>query len=307
MSNFYTVTLPTTAASASPFRSKLFVPGSRPELFDKAAATRADALSFDLEDAVINEKKEAARAATVLFLRRLPAARRQIIIVRVNRITSGYFRPDIEAIVGPGLDIINIPKVESASDIQAAEEFIGNAEIKAGIEMPIKLLATIESPKGLRLAAEIANASPRLIGLQIGFNDFCAACGIDRQETLVLNSVRLAVRYAAAEAGIAAYDTPFIDVTQPVQFRAEAEDARRFGFTGKSCIHPAQVPIANEVFAPRDDQIAFARKILRAAEEAAAKGRGAFLLDGQMIDNPVISQARSIVALTERVRNAPAE
>lgn len=285
-------------------RSKLFVPGSRPEIFEKAAGSAADALSFDLEDAVAQGKKAEARAHVAAFLQTYKNSSGKIIIVRVNEISSPLFEADVEAIVGPGVDIINVPKVESSDDVSKAALAIARAEKKHGLEGKIRLLTNIETPKGLRQAAEIAAADPRVIGLQIGFKDLLSRWGIDSRDAGAQQYVRLQVRLAAAEGGVTAYDGAFTDIKQPDAFRAEAENARRMGFAGKTCIHPNQVPIANEVFAPRAEEVVYAEKVLAAAREASERGAGVFTLDGQMIDEPILAQARAIVALAAKMSAA---
>lgn len=271
-------------------RSKLFVPGSRPELFAKAAASGADALSFDLEDSVAMDRKAEARQAVSAFLRERAADRCQTMLVRVNGLGSGLFAADVAALAGSGVDIINVPKVGSPDDVRRALDVISG---------DIKILANIETPKGLRLAAEIATTDARIAGLQVGFIDLFSQCGIDSREIAAKYSIRLAVRLAAAEAGIAVFDSAFADVKNLEGFRAEAEAARSLGFSGKSCIHPAQVAIANQVFAPSTDEIARAEEILAAVRE---RGQGVFLLDGQMIDKPILERARAVVRLAESLK-----
>jgi citrate lyase subunit beta/citryl-CoA lyase len=286
-------------------RSKLFIPGSRPELFDKAAGSAADALSFDLEDAVAQEKKAEARAHIASFLKRSNNVPGKIMIVRVNAITAEMFDGDVDAIVGASANIIiNVPKVESRDDVSKAVEAIARAEKTHASSGKIRLLANIETPKGLRMAAEIATCDPRVMGLQIGFKDLLSRWEIDSRDAVAQQYVRLQVRLAAAEGGIAAYDGAFTDIKQPDAFRAEAEAARRMGFAGKSCIHPSQIPIANEVFAPRAEEIAYAEKILAAARDAANRGLAVFTMDGQMIDEPIIAQARAIIGLAAKVNTA---
>jgi citrate lyase subunit beta/citryl-CoA lyase len=283
-------------------RSKLFVPGSRPSLFDKAALGPADVLSFDLEDSVLPDKKSEARAAVAGFLRQDSTVRNKIMIARVNEPGSEWFHSDIAMLVGPGLDIINLPKVESVDQINMAVDEISRIERSQGLTKETGILANIETPKGLRLAFEIATANPRVMGLQIGFTDFSRICGIDSRDKTALNSVRLSVRFAAAEAGIATFDGAFLDVNSPDLFRIDAEEARNFGFVGKSCIHPTQVPIANEVFSPDAGEVARAESILAAAAEKMQAGVGAFLHEGKMIDAPVISRAKSLVSRATAVR-----
>ena len=194
-------------------RSKLFVPGSRPALFEKAVASAADALSFDLEDAVAADRKAAARAAIAGFLR-AGALGGKAIIVRVNALDTDLFALDVQAMVGPGLDVINVPKVESGEDIRRAVAVIAQAEQAAGVTRPIGILANIETPKSLRLAYEIAAADPRVLGLQLGFGDLLLPYGISRTDEAAGSYARAAVKFAAAVAGIACYDGAYFDVTR---------------------------------------------------------------------------------------------
>ncbi|MDQ8729253.1 CoA ester lyase [Bradyrhizobium sp. LHD-71] len=279
-------------------RSKLFVPGSRPGLFAKAAASAADALSFDLEDAVASDRKADARRAVAAWLQSRAASK--VIVVRVNGWSSGLFEQDLQAVVQPGLDIINLPMVESADEVREAARLLDRREAAADIARPIGLLANIETPKGLRMAAEIATASERVVGLQIGYADLFEPFAIDRRDLHALNHVRVTVRLAAAEAKVPAYDGAFAGVAEPDLFRAECEAAQRLGFAGKSCIHPSQVPIANACFVPRPAEVEQARRILAAASEAAEQGVGAFVVDGRMIDEPFLVSARAVVALHEQ-------
>ncbi len=282
-------------------RSKLFVPGSRPELFEKAAASAADAVSFDLEDAVAPERKSAARTSVASFLRN-PGLAGKVAIVRVNALRTEWFADDVAELAGAGLDIVNIPKVESADDVRAAIDVISRSELGVP-DGRVRILANIESPKGLRLAAEIACADPRVMGLQLGFADLFLPLGIERRNARALEFVRVAVRLAAGEAGIAAYDAAFPDIKNPEFCREEAKAARQLGYAGKSCIHPSQIAIANEIFAPRADEIEHAGKVLAAARDAAERGVQAFVVDGQLIDAPMIAHARAIAAAQDRTAN----
>ncbi|WP_426957878.1 HpcH/HpaI aldolase/citrate lyase family protein [Muricoccus radiodurans] len=281
-------------------RSKLFVPGSRPELFAKAAASAADALSFDLEDAVAPSRKAEAREAVAGFLRGdLPA--NQAMVVRVNGLATPLFAEDVAAVAVPGLHLLNLPMVEGAEEVREAAAALARAEAANGVARPIGILCNIETPRGLRLAAEIAGADPRVVGLQIGYADLFEPAGIDRTDPAALAHVRMAVRLAAAEAGVAAYDGAWAKVAEPDAYRAEAEAARRMGFAGKSCIHPTQIALANEVFRPSEAAIAKARKVVAAAETQIAGGTGAFLVDGDMVDAPFIESARALLALARRL------
>jgi citrate lyase subunit beta/citryl-CoA lyase len=283
-------------------RSKLFVPASRPELFAKALAGPADAISFDLEDSVQESRKVEARRILGTFLRQTPPGPGgKVVIVRVNGLTTPHFDADIAAVAGPAVDMINLPKPESADDVRAAAAALARHERDHGIDRPIGILANIESPRGLRLAAEIASAHPRVVGLQLGLGDLFEPFGIDRADTHAVHAMQLAVRLAAAEAGLWACDTVYGTVSDPDGYTREAAAARRLGYLGKSCIHPSQVPLANAVFRPTDAEIAAARRVVEAARGAESRGVGAFLVDGRMIDIPFIKRAEAILGAARRL------
>jgi citrate lyase subunit beta/citryl-CoA lyase len=278
-------------------RSKLFVPGSRPELFAKALAGDADALSIDLEDSVAADRKEEARAAVALFLQSAEAAgSRKVLIVRVNAQGTPHFEADVLAVTRSALALINLPKVESAQDVHAAVAALERAQTANGVAGTVRILANIETPKGLRNAAGIATAHHRVAGLQLGYVDLFEPAGIDRHDPANVHAAMFAVRMAAAEAGVFAYDGAFTDIKDAQGFSDEAQRARRLGFWGKSCIHPSQVPLANAAFSPDPREIQFAQRVLAASREAAARGAGVFTLDGRMIDLPMIRRAETIVA-----------
>lgn len=283
-------------------RSKLFVPASRPELFAKALAGDADALSFDLEDAVQEARKGEARKTLQAFLRQVserPAGK--ILIVRVNGLTTSHFEADVAAVACPAVDMINLPKPESVEDVRSAAATLARVEAERGIGHPIGILANIESPRGLRLAAEIARAHPRVVGLQLGLGDLFEPFGIDRTDARAVHAMQLAVRLAAAEVGVWACDTVYGTVADPDGYTREAEAARRLGYIGKSCIHPSQVPLANAVFRPTDAEIAAAHRVAEAARGAETNGVGAFLVDGRMIDMPFVKRAESVLATARRL------
>lgn len=279
-------------------RSKLFVPASRPELFAKALASQADAVSVDLEDSVIESRKSEARASIAKLLQTPEVlSSDKKIIVRCNALDSTHFESDLQAVTQTSLNILNLPKVESASDIHAAVDILEQAEIHNDVTQAVGILANIETPKGLRLATEIAAAHPRVVGLQLGLNDLFNSLGINRQVSGNVHAVMFAVRMAAGEAGVFAYDGAFANIQDESGYRREAGMARHMGYLGKSCIHPNQVKLANEVFTPSDDEIALALRILEASREAESNGAGAFKLDGTMIDLPAIKQAELIVGM----------
>jgi citrate lyase beta subunit len=283
-------------------RSKLFVPGSRPELFAKAMSGAADAISIDLEDAVEESRKGVARDAAAAFLRtRQRDADGKIVIVRANALSTPHFEDDLKAVIGPALDMLNLSMAESAEDVRAAAAAMTRFEHAAGLSKSIPLLVNIETPRALRLAADIANADPRVAGLQLGFGDLLEPLGIDRDNAPAIAQIQLALRLAAGEAGVWACDSAFANVEDVDGYRREAEAARRLGFVGKSCIHPSQVPIANAVFRPSDADIAHALRVVTAGRQAKRNGVGAYMVDGRMIDAPFERRARDIVAWARRL------
>ncbi|AYD65536.1 CoA ester lyase [Achromobacter spanius] len=277
-------------------RSKLFVPGSRPELFAKALSGPADALSFDLEDAVAPSRKAEAREHLARMLADpQTAASGKTLIVRVNALDSGHFHADVQAVVRPGLHLVNLPKAESEADVVAAASAIEQARAANGVKEPVGLLLNIESPRALRRAATLAAAHPSVAGLQLGLGDLFEPAGISRRQNVAVQQAMFALRMAAAEAGVFAYDSAFANIEDEAGFRAEAELARSLGYLGKSCIHPRQVPLVNAAFRPTDEEIAHATRVVQAAREASDKGVGAFVVDGRMIDGPFLRRAEAIL------------
>jgi citrate lyase subunit beta/citryl-CoA lyase len=235
------------------------------------------------------------------FLRSLPAGESKTIIVRVNGIATEHFEADVEAIAGPGLDLINVPMTETGDDVRKAAAVIARVEKAKGIVQPIGILANVETAKAFRLAAEIASADPRVAGLQLGFGDLLEPLSIDRYDPAVVLHFQLGVRLAAGEAGVFAYDSAFANVKDTEALKREAETARRLGYLGKSAIHPSQVPIINAAFRPSDAEIAHSLRVVEAAREATAKGVGAYMVDGKMVDAPFVVRAEAIVALARRL------
>ena len=282
-------------------RSKLFVPGSQPELFAKALAGDADAVSFDLEDAVVEARKAEARTAVADFIASAAVAQAaKLIIVRTNAPDSPYFMADLAAIVRPGVTLLNLPKLESPQALLAAVAAIEVAERANHVLQPIGLLVNIETPRALADAARMAAAHPRVAGLQLGLGDLFEPYGIDRADPRNVHAVMFAVRMAAAQAGVFALDGAFAALDDDAGYREEARMARQLGFIGKSCVHPRQVGLANAAFAPSAAELAMARRIVEAAQVAGASSRGAFVIDGRMIDAPFLRRAQALLARAPR-------
>lgn len=297
--------MPTPRSSAAlGFRSKLFVPGARPELFDKALAGDADALSFDLEDAVLPAAKAAARAAVATLLDRMAVLPRRpsrpLIIVRVNAPGTPWFDDDLRAVVRPGLDWINLPKAETAADVRDTVAALQAAEAAAGGLPPLALLVNIESARALLQAAAIGAADARVAGLQLGLADLYEPLGIERSDRANVHATLHALRLAAGAAGVPAYDGAYPDLADLDGYRAEALMARRLGFAGKSCIHPRQVGAANEVFGATAAELTWARQVLDAAAQAQSQGHGALTVDGRMVDAPFIRRAQALLGAAGR-------
>jgi citrate lyase beta subunit len=286
-------------------RSKLFVPGSRPELFAKAMASEADGLSFDLEDAVDESMKDEARRELARFLHGLREGHGKTLIVRVNGLETPHFEADIAAIAGTGVDFVNLPKPESADDVRACADALARAE--RGTSRNAGILVNIETPKALRLAADLATASPRVVGLQAGWGDLIEPLDIDRYNLPMIEALLLQIRIAAGEAGVWAYDGAYANIKDPQGYKREAESSRRLGYLGKSCIHPTQVPLANAVFRPSDAEIAHSLKVVEAARDAASRGVGAFTVNGKMVDGPFVRRAEAILTLARKLQLSPPE
>ena len=283
-------------------RSKLFVPASRPELFSKALASAADALSFDLEDAVHESRKEEARRSLALFLRSAEAAAsRKTIIVRVNPAASIHFAADLDAVLQARVDLINLPKPQSAAQVRKVVAAIEGIERARGLPAVTRLLINIESPLALRVAFQLAGAHARVAGLQLGLGDLFEPLAIARGDLAAVHAALFATRMAAGEAGIFAYDAAFADIGDMDGFRSEARRARDLGFLGKSCIHPSQIAVANEVFCPTAAEIARAQKVLAAVAAAEVKGLGAYVVDGKMVDGPFLTRAATVLAAARRL------
>jgi citrate lyase subunit beta/citryl-CoA lyase len=201
--------------------------------------------------------------------------------------------------------MLNLPMVEDPAAVVRAAELLEQFEAQRGIEQPIGILVNIESPRGLRKAVEIASAHKRVTGLQIGFGDLLAPLGVRQGHAGIMEHIRIQVRLAAAEAGVDAYDGANVNIANPDGYRADAIAARDLGFVGKSCIHPTQVPIANDVFMPSQEDVDHALRVVAAAREYLGKGTGAFVVDGKLVDGPFITSAERLVETARRAGMIP--
>ena len=226
-------------------RSKLFITGNCLDQLQDAMQSKPDALSIDLEDGVEAPHKAHARESVSNFLRsnRLPCQ----VWVRINGLNSSHLVSDILALASAHVDLINLPKTESASDLQVLEQLLSHIEAVEGIGRRIRIVPTIESARGLKNAYQIGAASPRVLALQLGAGDLAMSTGIDRLGN-GLDFIRTSISLAAAEAGIVALDSTPHGMNDLASFEADALKARSFGFRGKSCMLPAHVSLANRIF-----------------------------------------------------------
>lgn len=271
------------------------MPAVRPELFPIALAGEADAICFDLEEGVPAERKAEARESLAEFLRNLNSAVRPLLLVRVNPAASPDLPLDLDVAVHASISAIALPKVEASADIELVDGLLSKLERERGIADPLGLLITIESPRGLRLAADLAKSSSRIIGLQLGFADLLEPLGISSADSAARNQIRLMARLAAAEADVDCYESAYPQFNDEMGFLAQLQDARAIGFAGATCIHPKQIAAANQVFTPTAQDIEEAAGIVQAFEEAARKGSAIAQFQGKMIDRPFLLRAQKIL------------
>lgn len=284
-------------------RSLLFVPADGGPKLDKALASGADAVIVDLEDSIVLERKPAAREAALAFLKKAGATKqRPRLLVRINGLETGMTDADLDAIIAGAPDAVVFPKAEGGASVIHLDAKITAREAIAGIpEGQIKILAqAVESAAGLFAAGNFRNASGRLIGLTWGPEDLSAELGAEANRDVrgeLTEPYRLArsiCLYAAAVAKVPAIETVYVDFRNSEGLRRDTEAARRDGFVGRLAIHPAQVPVINDVFAPTAAQIAKAKEVVAAF--AAQPGAGAVGIDGKMYDRPHLARAQALLA-----------
>lgn len=281
-------------------RTMMFVPGNSSSMIKDAGIYHADSIMFDLEDSVSILEKDAARMLVYQAIKTVDYNGTEL-VVRINDIESEFGRADVFAMVKAGVDVIRLPKTETVDDILAVEAVIAEAEKtfkkKAG---STKMMAAVESAKGVLNAPAIATASPRLIGIAIGAEDYVTQMKTQRypdgQELFFARSM---VLHAARAAGISAFDTVYSDVNNEEGFRREVELIHQLGFDGKSVINPRQIPIVESVYTPTPKQIENARAVIAAIAKAEKSGSGVISLDGKMIDKPVVMRAERVMMLAK--------
>ena len=267
--------------------------------------TNADAVMLDIEDGVAPAEKDAARQQIASSLDAIAqqgaSARTPARYVRINAVGHERMFSDLGAVVRPGLEGLVLPKVDSPGQVDTVEEVLDRKEPE--MEIPrgsIRLLVAIESPRGLFQAQEIAAASPRVIGLIFGAEDFGKEMGLPLRregEARDLLYARSAFVCSAAAAGVQAVDGVWPDIQDAEGLKTFALQARRLGFTGMSSIHPSQIDAINAAFTPSAEEVEYCRKVVQAFDEARSRGEGSIAFGGQLIDLPIVERARRTLAL----------
>jgi citrate lyase subunit beta/citryl-CoA lyase len=287
---------------AAAIRSLLFTPGNHPGQVDKVFAFGADVAILDLEDAVAVSEKAATRAPVVEALK---AARGSLGYVRVNAADTDFYQGDMASVIGPWLDGVVIPKVETAQQLVAADAEIKALEDRHGMAPgSVDIIPILETAKGLAAVADIAGCGTRVRRLSFGAVDFAKDLGmrlsLDEWElTPARSAIVLASRVAGLEPPL---DSVWVHYKDNDGLVASAERVRDMGFRGKMCIHPAQIAPVNAVFTPSDENVAHAMKIVAAFEEAEAAGSASIQVDGFFVDYPVVEQARRTLDLFKSIR-----
>ena len=283
-------------------RSMMFVPGNNPGMIRDAHIYGADSIMFDLEDSVAYTEKDSARFLVYNALKTLHFGTKET-VVRINDLSSGLGVKDLEAVVRAGVQVVRLPKTDSAQDVidceREIERILRQLSADCGDQGTTGMMAAIESANGVLHAAEIAHASDRLIGIALGAEDYVTDLKTTRSDGIELLFARCMILNAARSAGIAALDTVYSDVNNEEGFIAEATLIKKLGFDGKSVINPRQIEPLHHVFMPSEKDLNKARAIMDAIAEANARGSGVASLKGKMIDKPVVTRARRLLDLYE--------
>lgn len=278
-------------------RTMMFVPGNNPGMMQDAFIYGPDSIMLDLEDSVTLAEKDTARLLVYNALKTIDYGGIEM-VVRINPLSTPYGRKDVEAVVKAGVDVVRMPKTETADEVRDVEAEIEKVEREIGCVGRTKIMAAIESALGVVNAYAIATASPRMMGIALGAEDYCANLKTQRTpEGIELLLARQTIVVAARAAGIDCIDTVFSNLNDMEGFRREVELIKKMGFDGKSVINPRQISIVNEVFTPSQRAIDKAMAVVAAIHEAERRGSGVIALNGKMIDRPVVIRAQRTIDL----------
>jgi len=280
----------------------LFIPGNTPNLLINGSRLGADAVIFDLEDAVSPAEKDSARVLVRNTMKYLDYSGIET-IVRINSIDTEYWKKDLDTVMEQRPDIIMLPKSGKASDVETASAYMSEVEKRLGLpDGTVKLMPLIETALGLQNAYEIASASPRVTAIFLGAEDLTADLRCKRtKEGREIDYARSRMVACARAAGVDVYDTPFTDVNDDEGIYTDAAYAKSLGFTGKASISPRHVEAINEVFSPSQKDIDYAYEVMDAIKTAKEQGRGAIALHGKMIDAPIVARARQTIEAAEKL------
>ena len=279
-------------------RSMLFLPGNNPNMLINGNCLGADAVIFDLEDAVAPAEKDAARILVRNTMRYMDFAGCGR-IVRINSIDTPYWRKDLDQILPYKPDLILLPKSGSAADVLAADEYMTELEEKLGFQPnTVGLMPLIETAMGVENSFAIATATKRIKALFLGAEDLTADLRCKRtKEGREIEYARTRLVVAARAAGIDVFDTPFTDVNDDEGIVVDAELAKALGFSGKASISPRHVEVINRVFSPTMAEIDYAYEVIEAIRIAKEQGKGAIALRGKMIDAPIVARAERTISM----------
>jgi len=278
----------------------MFMNAQRPGLIKDAYIYGVDSIILDLEDAVAENQKDAARFSLYHALRSIDYGETEV-LVRMNGLETPHWQEDIRVCVAGGADGVRIAKCESADDVKCIEEHVRAAEKEFGVEEGRTLLmAALESPEGILNAREICQASDRMLGVAISGGDFRKSMHVRPVRSgIEINTARSLMLLAAREAGIQCFDTVFTALDDEEGFRAEVELDHAMGFDGKSLINPRQIAYVHQTFAPTPQEIATAELYVRSFEEQSKQGVGVYTVNGKMVDIPFIEDASRVIALAK--------
>lgn len=278
-------------------RTMMFVPGNNPAMMQDAFIYAPDSIMLDLEDSVTMAEKDAARLLVHHALKTIDYGNTEM-VVRINPLSTPYGKKDVEAVIKAGVDVIRMPKTETADEIRELEAEIEKVETELGCLGRTQIMAAIESTLGVVNAYEIATASKRMMGIALGAEDYSANLKTQRSpEGMELLLARQTIVVAARAAGIDALDTVYSNLNDMETFRKEVELIKQLGFDGKSIINPRQIEVVNEVFAPKEKEIQKSLTILAAIKEAEQRGSGVIAVNGKMVDRPVVIRAQRTIDL----------
>ncbi|MEG1528372.1 MAG: citrate (pro-3S)-lyase subunit beta [Clostridia bacterium] len=281
-------------------RTMMFVPGNNPSMMQDAHIYGADSLMFDLEDSVTMHEKDAARLLVYNSLKTINYGNTEL-VVRINPLNTPYGVMDIRAMVSAGVQVIRMPKTETAQDVVDVEREIETVEREIGVPVgKTRIMAAIEGALGVINAYAIATASNRMMGIALGAEDYSANLKTNRsKEGTELLLARQTIVVAARAAGIDALDTVFSDLNDMDAFEKEVTLIKQLGFDGKSIINPRQISVIHRIFAPTEKELEKAGRIMYAIKEAEARGSGVISLNGKMVDKPVVIRAQRCIELAK--------